>query len=153
METTTLTKINLTSPEFDAGEEMPRRFTCDGDNINPPLKLENLPPNTASLALMLEDPDAPGGTWTHWLAWDLPPELTIDENSTVGVMGINDFGTTMYHGPCPAIGTHRYFFRVYALDIKLNLPNGSTREAMMKAMEYHVSGSGELLALYGQAEL
>ncbi|NEM97653.1 YbhB/YbcL family Raf kinase inhibitor-like protein [Pontibacter burrus] len=153
METTTLTKINLTSSEFEPGEEMPRRFTCDGDNINPPLKLENLPLNTASVALLLEDPDAPGGTWTHWLAWDLPPEPDIEEGLTAGIMGNNDFGTTLYKGPCPAIGTHRYFFRVYALDVKLDLPTGSTREALMKAMEYHVSGSGELLILYGQSEL
>lgn len=148
--TVVLTKLELKSPDFEAGENIPVQYTCDGENINPALELHNIPPETVSLAILMEDPDAPTGTWTHWLAWDIPNTTKIEENAVVGTQGINDFGTTTYQGPCPPIGTHRYFFRVYALDIKLELPIGSSREEMQKALEYHVIGSGELMGTYGQ---
>lgn len=149
-ELNTLVKISLTSDAFENGDQMPQRFTCDGDNINPELQLGNLPPQTISMVLLLEDPDAPSGTWTHWLLWNIPPQETIEENTSEGTLGKNDFGSTLYSGPCPAIGVHRYYFRVYALDITLDLPDGSTREGLLKAMEYHIIGSGELMVLYGQ---
>ena len=148
MQNTVLVKLNVSSPAFDAGEYIPAKFACDGENINPKLELADLPPETVSLALIVEDPDAPNGTWTHWLVWDIPPTNVIEENSIPGVRGLNDFGTLDYGGPCPPIGTHRYFFRVYALDTKLNLSEGSTRDDMMKALEYHVIGSGELMGNY-----
>ncbi|WP_162426824.1 YbhB/YbcL family Raf kinase inhibitor-like protein [Pontibacter pudoricolor] len=143
-------KIHLKSSAFDAGETIPEQYTCDGDDVNPGLELDNIPAATVSLAILMEDPDAPSGTWTHWLAWNIPPSQTIEENSAEGVLGKNDFGTILYQGPCPPMGTHRYFFRVYALDIKLDLPAGSTREQMLKALEFHVIGSGELMGLYSK---
>ena len=151
METVTLTKLQLSSPAFEAGERLPIRYACDGENISPELILDNIPPETVSLALLMEDPDALNGTWTHWLLWSLPSLNKIDENTTIGVQGLNDFGNTSYQGPCPPIGTHRYFFRVYALDIMPTLAPGSTREELLKAMEYHVIGSGELVCTYGSS--
>ncbi|MBC5774743.1 YbhB/YbcL family Raf kinase inhibitor-like protein [Pontibacter sp. KCTC 32443] len=151
MEPITLTKLQLESPAFNAGEKIPSEYTCDGENINPELELDNIPSPTVSLALLMEDPDAPAGTWTHWLLWDIPITNKIEENSAVGVPGINDFGNSKYQGPCPPIGTHRYFFRVYALDTTLGLPMGSKKEELLKAMEYHVIGSGELMGTYGQS--
>ena len=148
MEQATLLKLLIKSPAFATGETIPNRFTCDGENINPELELDNLPPETRSLAVIVDDPDAPTGNWTHWLVWDIAPGNSIEENSEAGTMGINDFRTTIYQGPCPPIGTHRYYFRVYALDKMLGLPVGSTREEMLKAMEYHIIGSGELMGLY-----
>ena len=153
MEPVELVKILLKSAAFEAGDTIPVQFTCDGDNVSPALELDNIPAETVSLAILMEDPDAPSGTWTHWLAWDIPPSATIEENSSEGILGKNDFGTTLYQGPCPPIGTHRYFFRVYALDTKLELPAGSTRPEMLKAMEYHVIGSGELVGLYSHPAL
>ncbi|NDK55804.1 YbhB/YbcL family Raf kinase inhibitor-like protein [Pontibacter sp. BT213] len=141
----------LKSPSFEAGDTIPTRYTCDGENVNPALELNDIPPDTRSLALIMDDPDAPAGTWTHWLVWDIAPGTNIAEKSEAGTMGINDFGTTNYQGPCPPIGIHRYFFRVYALDTTLELPTGSTREELLKAMEYHVIGSGELMGLYSHA--
>jgi Raf kinase inhibitor-like YbhB/YbcL family protein len=148
MQNIVLVKLSVSSPAFMPGENIPTRFTCDGENLSPKLEINNLPPETVSLALIVEDPDAPNGTWTHWIVWDIPPTNTIEENSLPGVQGLNDFGTLVYGGPCPTIGTHRYFFRVYALDTKLDLKEGSTREEMMKALEYHVIGSGELMGNY-----
>lgn len=149
-ELSTIIKISLTSDELENGDQMPQRFTCDGENINPALHVGNLPPQTVSMVLLLEDPDAPTGTWTHWLLWNIPPQETIEENTSEGVLGKNDFGSILYNGPCPALGVHRYFFRIYALDISLELAAGSTREELLKAMEFHIIGSGELMALYGQ---
>lgn len=151
MEQATLLKLLIKSPAFETGENIPARYTCDGENINPALELENIPQGTQSLALIVDDPDAPAGTWTHWLVWDLPPNNLIEENSEKGIMGLNDFGKSIYQGPCPPIGVHRYFFRVYAMDKPLGLPAGSTREEMLKAMEYHIIGSGELMGLYSHA--
>jgi Raf kinase inhibitor-like YbhB/YbcL family protein len=148
MEQATLLKLLIKSPAFVTGETIPTRYTCDGENINPELELDNIPLETRSLAVIVEDPDAPTGNWTHWLVWDITPGNGIEENSEAGTMGINDFRTTIYQGPCPPIGTHRYYFRVYALDKMLGLPVGSTREEMLKAMEYHIIGSGELMGLY-----
>lgn len=148
MEQATLQKLLLKSPAFEAGENIPARHTCDGENINPALELDNIPPETRSLALIVDDPDAPAGTWTHWLVWDIAPSNIIEEKSEKGTMGLNDFGTTIYRGPCPPLGVHRYFFRVYAMDKTLDLPAGSTRKEMLKAMEYHIIGSGELMGLY-----
>lgn len=151
MESTELIKIQLTSPAFEAGEKIPTRFTCDGEDISPELQMDNLPPETQSLAIIMDDPDAPSGTWTHWLVWNILPDNVIKENNTEGVLGINDFGSIKYQGPCPPIGSHRYFFRVYALDTRLSLPFGSTHDELLKAMEYHILGSGELMGVYSLA--
>ena len=152
METAQIVKMLLTSPDFDAGEEIPEKYTCDGDNVSPALELDNIPPETKSLAILMDDPDAPSGTWTHWLVWDIMPAKEIEESYQGGTMGINDFRTISYQGPCPPIGTHRYFIRVYALDVILDLAAGSTRDDLLKAMEYHIIGTGELMGLYSQAD-
>jgi len=151
METAQVVKILLTSPDFNAGEEIPAKHTCDGDNLSPALVLDNIPPEAKSLAIIMDDPDAPSGTWTHWLVWDIPPATEIEENYTGGTMGKNDFGSIGFQGPCPPIGTHRYFIRVYALDVLLGLAAGSTRDELLKAMEYHIIGAGELMGVYSQS--
>ncbi|MDX5435595.1 MAG: YbhB/YbcL family Raf kinase inhibitor-like protein [Pontibacter sp.] len=149
MATKTLVKtLHISSPAFDSGESIPPKYTCDGEDISPALEIGELPEGTSTLALIVEDPDAPRGNWTHWLMWDIPPTNLIEENTSPGTEGTNDFGNTSYGGPCPPIGTHRYFFRVYALDIRTNLPHGSSREAFQVAMQNHIIGSGELMGLY-----
>lgn len=149
MATKTLVKtLRISSPAFDSGESIPPKHTCDGEDVSPALEIGELPEGTSTLALIVEDPDAPRGNWTHWLMWDIPPTNFIAENTSPGTEGTNDFGNTSYGGPCPPIGTHRYFFRIYALDIRTNLPLGSSKEALQVAMQNHIIGSGELMGLY-----
>ncbi|MCX2738988.1 YbhB/YbcL family Raf kinase inhibitor-like protein [Pontibacter anaerobius] len=148
METKVAQNLQLSSPSFEAGESIPQEYTCDGEDISPALEIGDFPEGTQSLVLLVDDPDAPKGSWTHWLMWDIPLIHTIEENSRPGIVGVNDFGNTSYGGPCPPISTHRYFFRLYALDTKLGLPEGSTKEQVFLQMENHILGSGELMGLY-----
>lgn len=148
METNVIERLQLSSPAFNAGDEIPEKYTCDGEDINPPLEISPLPEATQSLVLLVDDPDAARGSWTHWLVYDVPPLHTIEENSIPGTVGLNDFGDSRYGGPCPPMSTHRYFFRVYALDTRLNLPTASTKEQVFSKMENHILGSGELMGLY-----
>ncbi|MFD2247857.1 YbhB/YbcL family Raf kinase inhibitor-like protein [Pontibacter ruber] len=151
METKSTVRLSVSSPAFREGEHIPSRYTCDGENINPALEVGRLPEGTQSLALIVDDPDAPGGTWTHWLVWDIDPATTlIREDSKPGTEGRNDFGNVQYGGPCPPGGTHRYYFKLYALDRKLGLREGSSRQDLLKAMEQHVLGSGELMGRYSR---
>lgn len=140
--------LTVISPAFGYGGDIPRRYACEGKNINPSLSVEGFPSNTRSLALIVEDPDAPKGTFDHWLVWDIPPNEAIAEGSVPGVSGRNGFGKTGYGGPCPPSGRHRYFFRVYALDTFLELSSGSGKEALIQAMEGHILASGELMGYY-----
>ncbi|TPE46264.1 YbhB/YbcL family Raf kinase inhibitor-like protein [Pontibacter mangrovi] len=148
METNVCQTVEVSSPSFQAGEEIPQKFTCDGEDINPALEIGDLPDNTLSLVLIVSDPDAPSGNWTHWLMWNIPPLHTIEEDSAPGTVGTNDFGNTQYGGPCPPIGTHRYFFRVYALDTTLTLKEGSRVEDVYQQMENHIVGAGQLMGVY-----
>lgn len=148
METKVIENLKLSSPAFDAGEEIPEKYTCDGENVSPPLEIGEFPEGTQSLVLLVDDPDAPQGKWTHWLVYNMPLVHTIEESSIPGIVGLNDFGNTNYGGPCPPIGTHRYFFRVYALDFKLGLQDGSTKEQVFQQMENHIMATGELMGLY-----
>ena len=127
---------------------IPRKYTCDGENVNPPLYVREVPKETKSLVLIVDDPDAPSGTWEHWNVWNIPPTKRIEENSIPGVEGINDFGKHAYGGPCPPSGTHRYFFKVYALDNMLSLQVHSRKKDIEEAMKDHVLAKGELVGVY-----
>lgn len=140
--------MGLRSIAFSQNGHIPPKFTCEGDNINPALEISNIPENAKSLALIVEDPDAPVGVFDHWVAWNIPPQNLIAENTNPGINGTNSFGTTGYGGPCPPSGSHRYFFRVYALDAELDLPAGSDKKSLQQAMKGHVIGEAELMGLY-----
>ena len=141
--------INVSCKDFLNGEMIPAKYTCDGQNVNPPLTIGMLPDETQSLVLIVQDPDAQVNTWVHWLVWNIVPTHKIAVNSVPGMQGINSFGVPGYCGPCPpAYGTHRYFFRVYALNAFLKLPAEATKETIEKAVSKHIVGFGELIGLY-----
>jgi Raf kinase inhibitor-like YbhB/YbcL family protein len=141
--------MKLTSPAFEAGGVIPSKYTCDGRNISPPLHIEDIPDDAASLALIVDDPDAPAGTWDHWILFNIPATTTdIGEDSSPGTPGTNDFRKQEYGGPCPPSGTHRYFFKLYALDTKLDLEAGLRKRAVEKAMKDHVLAEAELMGRY-----
>ena len=142
--------LTLSSAAFLDGQHIPEKYTCDGENINPQLVIGNIPKEAQSLALIMEDPDAPNSTFTHWLIWDMPVLHTIMENEAPGVQGRNDFGDNKYGGPCPPDGTHRYYFRLYALQEKLNLPEGSSKEELLKAIEPVKLAKAELMGKYNR---
>ncbi|MBV9009773.1 MAG: YbhB/YbcL family Raf kinase inhibitor-like protein [Verrucomicrobia bacterium] len=145
--------IQVTSSAFSPGGNIPAKFTCSGGNANPELHLSGVPPNAVSLAIIVDDPDAPRGLFTHWLVWNIDPKTTIiSENSTpaAAAEGTNDFGKLGYGAPCPPRGTHRYFFKVFALDTRLHLKRGAKRADLDRAMRGHVIGRGELMGRYGQ---
>ena len=140
--------LRVQSVAFSHGGHIPPKYTCEGENVNPPLEISDLPENTRSLALIVEDPDAPRGIYDHWIAWNIPPHEAIAENSRPGITGKNSFGNTGYGGPCPPSGSHRYFFKVFALDSELNIRAGSDKKALEDAMKDHILASGELMAHY-----
>ncbi len=150
--------IELFSPAFKEGELIPRKYTCDGPNLSPPLQWQNVPAGTKSLALICDDPDAPAGTWVHWVIFNLPPHLSgLPENVPPqkelpdgSLQGKNDFGQIGYGGPCPPYGIHRYFFKIYALDIKLDLKSGATKSQLLSFMEGHILSQGQLMGRYGR---
>ena len=143
--------MTITSSEFTAGQPIPSTYTCQGKNTNPPLVIDSIPDQTQSLALIMDDPDAPSGTFTHWVTYNLPPgttEITAHALPTGAAEGLNDSGGTDYVGPCPPSGTHRYYFRVWALDTTLNLPAGASRKQVESAMTNHQIGHAELMGTY-----
>ena len=140
--------MKLTTPEFKNNGLMPKKFTCEGDDINPALIIEGAPSNTKSLALIMDDPDAPVGTWVHWVVFNIPVTGAIEENGIPGTQGSNNSGRPAYHGPCPPSGTHRYFFKIYALDKELDLPAGTSKGQLEKAMQGHILDKAELVGLY-----
>lgn len=135
------------SPAFKNKGNIPPRYTCEGENISPAIEVKNMPPETKTMAVIMEDPDAPKGLFTHWVIWNLPPG-SIAENTQDGASGINSFGTTGYGGPCPPSGTHRYYFNVYALDMELSLAAGEGKNSLREMMEGHILASGELMGTY-----
>lgn len=141
-------QLKLLSTVFSHNGPIPQLYTCEGKNINPPLKVENAPDGTKTLAIIVEDPDAPRGTFDHWVVWNISPNEAIAEESKAGINGINGFGKTGYGGPCPPSGEHRYFFRVFALDDELDLLAGSKKEELLDAMKGHVLASAELMGVY-----
>ncbi|MDP6685945.1 MAG: YbhB/YbcL family Raf kinase inhibitor-like protein [Candidatus Omnitrophota bacterium] len=140
--------MNLKSPEFTNNSSIPKKFTCQGDDINPLLRIEGVPEEAKSLALIVDDPDAPMGMWVHWVLYNIPIVDKIDEDSIPGKQGINDFRREDYGGPCPPSGTHRYFFKIYALDTELGLKDGVNKKDLEKAMEGHILDKAELIGLY-----
>lgn len=140
----------VTSPEFEQFQSIPDRFTCQGQNISVPLHFLEIPENVQSYAIIVDDPDAPSGVFTHWLAWNIPATtVALNEGDKVPRQGKNSFGVIGYKGPCPPPGKpHRYFFKVYALDTVLNLPEGSSKEELETAMESHIIGQAEIVGLY-----
>jgi len=145
-----LRELVLTSSVFVDGGRIPSKYTCDGDNVNPPLNISGIPEETKSLVLIVDDPDAPMGTWVHWVVWNLPPKGRIGEDTVPGTEGVNDFRKHSYGGPCPPSGTHRYFFKAYALDIKLDIRPSSRKRDVEKAMKGHVLAQGQLVGLYSR---
>lgn len=140
--------MKLTSPEFAHNNFIPKRFTCEGQDINPALIIEDIPKEAKSLVLIVDDPDAPMGTWVHWVVYDIPIVNRLEEDSIPGKQGNNNFGRKDYGGPCPPSGTHRYFFKIYALDKKLNLNEGISKRVLEEAMEGHILDRAELIGLY-----
>ena len=140
--------MKLTSPEFKNNSGIPSKFTCEGQDINPGLIIEDIPDGTKSLALIVDDPDAPVKTWVHWVVYDIAPTGKIAEDSIPGKQGVNDFRKNNWGGPCPPSGTHRYYFKLYALDKVLGLDEGIDKKSLEKAMEAHVLGTAELVGLY-----
>jgi Raf kinase inhibitor-like YbhB/YbcL family protein len=127
---------------------IPKKFTCDGQNVNPSFRIEGIPEGALSLALIVDDPDAPMGTWVHWVVYNIPKVSGIEENSVPGIQGNNDFGKKDYGGPCPPSGTHRYFFKLYALDSKLALKGQVDKKRLEQAMQGHIIQKAELVGLY-----
>ena len=142
--------LDVSSPAFKDGEKIPVQYSCDGENINPPLDIENIPEQAKCLALIVDDPDAPRGTWVHWVVWNIPITHHITEDKVHGIEGLNDFKQQNYGGPCPPSGTHRYFFKVYALNALLDLPETTTKQRLEKAMSEHIIAFGELVGLYSR---
>ncbi len=144
-------EISISSVAFRSGEKIPEQFSCKGANISPPLQFPGVPPAARSLVLIVDDPDAPGGLFTHWLVWNIEPTTRqiAEKSSPAGaVQGTNDFGKTGYGGPCPPSGTHRYFFRIFALDQKLDLKSGAKRKELDRAMAGHIIARGELMGRF-----
>ena len=148
--------IKITSTAFEDNGMIPAKYTCQGQDISPPLKWEAVPEGTVSIALICDDPDAPMGTFVHWvlynlpgntneLAEDIPREKTLPNGAK---QGMTDFGRVGYGGPCPPSGTHRYFFKIYALDAKLDLPDGAGKSQLVQAMEGHIIAQGQLIGKY-----
>lgn len=148
MATHATVQLSVRSTEFSAGGHIPRKYSCEGENINPPLEISGFPKETKTLAIIVEDPDAPRGTFYHWLVWNIAPNEPITEKSVPGIIGTNSFGKFGYGGPCPPSGTHRYFFKVYALDTELDLQAEADIDVLHQAMQGHVIAEGELMGLY-----
>jgi Raf kinase inhibitor-like YbhB/YbcL family protein len=151
-------RIEIKSRVFENEGMIPRKYTCDGDDISPPLSWDSVPEETKSIAVICDDPDAPMGIWVHWVVYDiLPGTRELKENITPeremdigGIQGMNDFKKVGYGGPCPPRGTHRYFFKIFALDSRLELGPGATKDKLLIAMEGHILAKGELIGKYSR---
>jgi len=150
-------KFMLTSSAFQAAAEIARKYTCDGDDVSPPLRWENPPAGAKAFAMIADDPDAPGGTWVHWLIYDLPAETkdlfeSVPKTEVLthgGKQGVNDFGKVGYGGPCPPPGSaHRYFFKLYALDAATNLKPRAMKQQLLDVLKPHLLGEADLVGRY-----
>jgi Raf kinase inhibitor-like YbhB/YbcL family protein len=151
-------KLSIVSTAFKEGEMIPKKYTCDGEDVSPPLKWQSVPSNTKSLALIADDPDAPMGTWVHWVIFNIPstetglpenvpPKETLPNGS---LQGRNDFKNYGYGGPCPPSGTHRYYFKLYAVDTTLKLAAGATKDELLNAMKGHIIAQAQLMGRYSR---
>ena len=141
-------ELSVESAVFQNNQRIPSKYTCDGEGINPPLMVNDIPPEARSLALIFEDLDAPSGIFTHWLVWNITPKGKIQENSVPGVQGTNSSRRISYASPCPPSGAHHYVFRAYALDAELELGEGASRQELERAMQNHVIAEGNLVGIY-----
>lgn len=141
-------QLKITSEAFTDGGNIPVKYTCDGANVNPPLNIHHIPKEAKSLVILTEDIDAPVRPWTHWLAWNIPITHHIKENQLHGTPGLNDFEYLHYTGPCTISGTHRYVFRIYALDAVLDMPFHTRKFRLQQEFSGHVVAFGELTGLY-----
>ena len=149
-------EIKVESTAFNEGDMIPSKYTCDGLNVSPPLSWSYLPESTKSIVLISDDPDAPMGTWVHWVVYNIPPQVNefpenVPPTKTLengAIQGTTDFGRIGYGGPCPPSGTHRYFFKIYALDTMLDLDPGSSKKQVLNAMEGHMLAEGQLMGRY-----
>ncbi len=147
--------LKLHSPAFQHEGEIPSKYTCRGEDVSLPLSWEGVPKGTKSFALIMEDPDAPAGTWVHWVIFNIPPDVKkLEENirtlSAGAKEGINSWSKLGYRGPCPPHGEHRYFIRFWALDTILDLPKGATSRDVRNAIQEHILGSAEFMGKYGK---
>jgi hypothetical protein len=140
--------MKLSSPDFENNTLMPVKFSCQGQGVNPALIIENIPKEAKSLALIVDDPDALLKTYVHWVVYDIPVIARIEENSIPGTQGVNTSGDIYYVSPCPPTGTHRYFFKIYALDKMLGLDDGASKAELEKAMQGHILDKSELIGLF-----
>jgi len=150
-------QMELISTVFSNNQIIPKKYTCDGEDVSPPIEWRNVPENTKSFVLIVDDPDAPRGTWDHWILFNIPPHvITLSENisrlPSGTVEGINSWGKTGYGGPCPPSGIHRYIFKLYALDVLLSLPEKATKPVILKAMNGHVIALAELIGKYERSK-
>ena len=146
-----MSTLTITSPVFKDNGNIPKQYTCDGKDVNPPLVIENIPRGAKSLALIVDDPDAPVDIWVHWVVWNMDPGTSEIKETSVppgAIQGRNDFRKTSYGGPCPPSGTHRYFFKLYALDTVLTLGGNSTKHDLERAMQGHILGEAQTVGLY-----
>lgn len=142
-------ELMITSSAFANNAVIPSQYTCEGNEMSPPLKISNVPQRTQTLAIIVHDPDAPmKGGFTHWVVWNIPVKEDIPENFNGGQTGMNSGKQAGYKGMCPPTGTHHYHFRVYALDTKLNLSDNTDKDALEKAMRGHILAQGDLVGLY-----
>jgi Raf kinase inhibitor-like YbhB/YbcL family protein len=141
-------QLIISSTAFKPEGVIPNKYACDGLEVSPPLKIDNIPFGTATLAIIVEDPDAPNGTFDHWVVWNIPSTNSLEEGTKQGVHGKNSAGMNDYHGPCPPSGYHRYYFNVFALDCSLDLPDSTDKQALQAAMDGHVLASGFLMGRY-----
>ncbi len=143
------TTLNVGSDAFAPNGKIPKKYTCEGENINPPISISAIPEDAVQLALIMEDPDAPNGTFDHWIVWNIPPDKAIiSENSKPGISGKNSAGDIGYMGPCPPNGSHRYFFKAFALNVAIDPEAGADKAGLMAAMKGHIIARGELIAHY-----
>lgn len=145
--------MKIISSEFKNNEKIPSNYTCEGEDVNPPLEFVDVPEDAKSLALIVDDPDAPGKTWVHWVVFNIPPETEEIDEDTVpddAILGRTDFGNKSYGGPCPPSGTHRYFFKLYALDAMLDLDSGASKQEVLDAMNGRIIEKAELVGIFAR---
>lgn len=145
--------MKITSPAFTHNTQIPAKYTCDGENINPPLEFSGIPQNTKSLVLIVDDPDAPAGIWDHWVIYNILPTVTIVFENSIPqgcIQGLNSSGKASYEGPCPPGGKHRYFFKLYALNVVLELKGDIYKKDVEQAMRSNILEEAQLIGLYSR---
>jgi len=148
--------VSITSPAFIEGQMIPSIYTCEGENINPPLEFNGVNQKATGLVLIMDDPDSPGGTWDHWVVWNIPAttmKIKERELPSGAVEGANSFGKIGYGGPCPGSGKHRYVFKLYVVNTKLSLPQGSKKIQVEQAIQGHILDQCQLTGLYQKKNL